>query len=128
MRIRETIQQYKARRRREIFRRVTISVVSITAGLAVLIGSNMDIVRADAKAGKMIDACYWDGFVLNDQATLIETCDGHVWEFDCPILDKDGNVLPVNTDITVLFDGMRTDNRTDDVPVMIMSKEGEILQ
>ena len=102
------------KRRNRTIKEILISVAIILVLFTGVAVSNMDIVKASASAGRMVDAQYWDAKVINCSGTMFETLDGHIWEVETPVLDEQGNALTYGSKVRIFFDGMHTTTRTDD--------------
>ncbi len=99
--------------RRNIVRQIFLAIVLLLALFTVVVVSNMDIVKANAATGRMIDAQYWDAEVANFDATLFVTVDGNVWRTENPVTNEFGEVLSYGTPVRIMFDGMFTDDVGD---------------
>lgn len=118
MKRRETIEQYKARRRKEIRRRVLTPIISIVALGVIVITSNWEITKAQAQAGRIItfDTRY---AVIKDSGLTIVVhggkADGHVYD----IAPEKAKKFEDGTHVEVIFDTKETEDVTDDEPIKV---------
>ena len=111
---RKKIANYKANRKATILRKAVVSISALLVFIMLVCISNIDLIKADAAAGKMLSFRV-DYAVTEDYGLTLVTTDGNVWDVD-PV---GAQIFEDGTHVEITFNDMGTADVTDDEIIKI---------